>query len=252
MKISVLASGSKGNCTYIEYKNTRILIDLGVSITYIKNKLNEINVEIKDIDAILLTHTHADHIYGLPFFYKLYQTKLYISQGMKKDIDNITTNYTIINEEIKIADFTIKLIPTSHDCLVSVGFVIKTEQKEIVYITDTGYINVKYFNDLKNKDIYVLESNHDVEMLMNGKYPYHLKQRILSDIGHLSNQTCSTYLSNLVGEQTKCIILAHLSEENNKEEVALNTLITTMKKKGKQIDKIFISKQEERTELIEI
>ncbi len=252
MKISVLASGSKGNCTYIEYNNTKILVDIGVAPSYVKSKLNEINVEVKDIDAIILTHTHNDHISGLSFFHKYYKTKVYITEGMKKNITNITSEYKINNGEIEIKDFKIKIIPTSHDSNDSTGFLIKTIEKEVVYITDTGYINVKHFDEIKNKDMYILESNHDVEMLMNGNYPYYLKQRILSDKGHLSNQSCSSYLSLLVGDNTKCIILAHLSEENNDENVALNTLLEYLMKKDKKVDKILIAKQNERTELIEI
>ena len=121
---------------------------------------------------------------------------------------------------------------------------------KLVYITDTGYINKKYFNLIKNKEIYILESNHDVEMLLNGKYYYHLKQRILSDKGHLSNKVASQYLSKLIGEQTKYIILVHLSEENNTEERVLETLLSHIDKNN--VEKIIVAEQYDRTELVEV
>src|SRR5699024_1080680 len=111
-------------------------------------------------------------------------------------------------------------IKTSHDAKGSVGFLITEDDNSIVYITDTGYINRKYFPLLENKNIYYIESNHDEKMLMDGPYPYYLKQRIISDEGHLSNDTTAKYLKKLVGDNTKYIILAHLSEHNNKEELA--------------------------------
>ncbi len=121
-----------------------------------------------------------------------------------------------------------------------------------MYITDTGYINVKYHEKLKNKNLYIIESNHDIEKLMNGKYPYHLKQRILSDEGHLSNKDCSYYLKTFIGENTNNIILIHLSEENNTEELAYNELKKVLEELNRNDIRIIISRQKERTELIEL
>ncbi|MFA5459551.1 MAG: MBL fold metallo-hydrolase [Bacilli bacterium] len=252
MKIAVLGSGSKGNCTYIEYKNTKILIDFGLPVSYVKKKLNKIGINYKDIDGILISHTHIDHIKGLSTLYKLVSPALYITEGMQ-EVKKITSNYYCLKEEgIKLKDLFINTIPTSHDVTESVGFIIKGGEKELVYITDTGYINHRKISALKNKHLYVLESNHDAEMLLKGTYPYHIKQRILSDIGHLSNKEASRYLAELIGEKTKSIILAHLSEQNNCEELALKTLKDVLNKKNKNVDKIVLSKQHEATELIEV
>ncbi|MDD4035793.1 MAG: MBL fold metallo-hydrolase [Bacilli bacterium] len=252
MKVSVLASGSKGNSTYIECNNTKILVDIGMPSSYIIQKLAEINVSPKEIDAIIITHTHIDHIYGLASFCRRYNPKIYLTKSMQEEI-NITSNIQYIDAStITINNLIIEIIPTSHDTSESIGFIIKAQQKELVYITDTGYINRNYLVKLKDKDMYVFESNHDIEKLMTGKYPYHLKQRILGDAGHLSNEDASRYLSKLVGGRTKGIILIHLSEENNTELIALDTLKKSLNKENKTVDTILISKQKERTELIEV
>ncbi|MDD2490278.1 MAG: MBL fold metallo-hydrolase [Bacilli bacterium] len=249
MKTTILASGSKGNSTFVEVDNHRFLIDLGVSCRYIEKKLKEINIEPKSIKNILITHTHNDHICGLPSFYKKYQPTIYILPSMLKDLKLILGDfkYEFFSESNIIDETLIEIIKTSHDKEESIGFLINNK---LVYITDTGYINKKYFNLIKNKEIYILESNHDVEMLLNGKYYYHLKQRILSDKGHLSNKVASQYLSKLIGEQTKYIILVHLSEENNTEERVLETLLSHIDKNN--VEKIIVAEQYDRTELVEV
>lgn len=244
MKIKVLASGSKGNVTFIEYENTRILIDIGMTTHYIEDKLKEINVSPRSIDGILITHTHNDHIVGLKTFTKRYNTTVYMSSKMAQVIN--TDNSQFITKEMNIKDISVKVIRTSHD-IESYGYIINDE---LVYITDTGYINDKYFDMIKNKKMYIMESNHDIEKLMDGPYPYNLKRRILSDKGHLSNEMCSEYLSKLIGKNTKCIVLAHLSETNNSEELALKQFKSI--KKNCLVDNIYIGKPKEPTELIEI
>ena len=145
-----------------------------------------------------------------------------------------------------IKDINVKVIRTSHD-IESYGYII---DDEVVYITDTGYINSKYFDMLKNKKIYIMESNHDIEMLEEGPYPYHLKQRIWSSKGHLSNKASADYLSNLVGDNTKYVVLAHLSETNNLEELALNEFKS--KKNNLIVENVIVAKPKEPTELIEV
>lgn len=249
MKVSVLASGSKGNCSYIETTHTKILVDLGMTTLYVEKKLESLGINAIDIDGIILTHTHVDHINGLRVFTKKYNTKVYLTEKMLKDIKEIfdLKNYEIINEDFKIKDLEIQIIKTSHDASDSNGYIFKTNDKTISYITDTGYINKKYKEKLENKNIYIMESNHDIKMLQNSNKPYYLKQRILSDRGHLSNEMCSKYLKQYVGKDTKKIILIHLSHENNTEEKVLNTL-----KENLNFDNVIISKQDENTELIEI
>lgn len=252
MKVEVLSSGSKGNTTYIETKEAKILIDLGNTCKYVKEKLERLEVDPKSLDAILITHTHNDHIKGLKVFEKRYGTKVYMSPKMQPYL-KFVDNYEIMSKNIiKIKDIEINIVKTSHDAEESRGYIINNEGKSIVYITDTGYINQKYFDLLKNRDIYILESNHDIEMLNNGPYPFALRQRILGDKGHLSNYDCSKYLSEFIGDNTKCIMLAHLSEENNTKELAYNTLIERLNNNNQKVDKIIITTQNEETELVEI
>lgn len=249
MKVCVIASGSKGNCCYIETKNTKILIDIGLNCITTERKLIEKNINPEEIEGIFITHTHKDHVEGLRVFNKKHKAKAYLTETMYKELNQELKNYEFIGETTKIKDLTITSIKTSHDAEDSNGYIIENEDKQIVYITDTGYINIKNHKKLKDKTMYILESNHDVEMLMNNpNYPYHIKQRILGDKGHLSNKDSAYYLKKFIGENTKHIILAHLSEHNNTDELALTTLKETIEK---NID-IRIAHQEVQTELIEV
>lgn len=253
MEVVVLASGSKGNSTFIKYKNTKILIDAGIPAVHITRKLEALNEDPNELDAILITHTHVDHVKGLRVFLKKRQIPVYITPKMEPEIDIANPNFVYIRQsQLKIKDLTIEVIKTSHDVVDSVGYVVNSEEAGVVYITDTGYINKKYYPVLENKDAYIMESNHDVTMLLEGSYPYHLKQRILNDTGHLSNKDSAKHLSKLVGNKTKYVVLAHLSEENNTPEKALETLNETLNHVEKQVDHIMVATQENGTGLIEV
>ena len=256
MRFEVLSSGSKGNTTYIETNSTKIIIDMGNSCKYVVEKLNLLGIDPNDIDAIMLTHIHTDHTNGLKTLLKKYNIKVYLASSMLKYLPFIS-NYFIIDDSIDslvIGDVNIDVIRTSHDVEDSFGYVVNNLDKSVVYITDTGYINQRYFDLLKNRNAYVFESNHDVEMLTNGRYPFELRQRILSDKGHLSNYDSAKYLASFIGDNTKYIILAHLSEENNTVSLAHNTLITRLDKS--KIDysdiKIVEALQNKETDFIEL
>lgn len=254
IKVSVLASGSKGNSTYIESNKSKILIDLGMSCLYIEKSLDKFGIRPREIQGILITHTHSDHINGLKVFLKKYHTPLYITEKIYKELKKQMEieNYILVDNTFIIEDLQIEIIKTSHDAEDSNGYIISSESSSLVYITDTGYINRKYHDKLTNKSYYIIESNHDVELLMNGSYPYHLKQRILGDRGHLSNKACADYMSKFVGDNTKGVTLIHLSEENNRKEIAYSTFANTMKENNKNVENITISFQNEPTEVIEI
>ena len=252
MKVTVLSSGSKGNTTLILTKNTKVLIDCGNTCKYICEKLKNLNIDPKEIDAILITHTHVDHINGLKVFLRKYNTKVYITEKMQPELQFIENYQIIDNHYFTINDIKVDIIKTSHDASDSQGFILTNNNKSAVYITDTGYINIKYHEQLKNKELYIFESNHDIEMLNNSNYPFHLRKRILSDKGHLSNYDSAKYLSDFIGENTKYILLAHLSEENNTYELAYETLLDRLNVCGKHVDNIIIAEQNQETELIEL
>ena len=250
MRIIILGSGSKGNSTLLIGKNKKILIDVGFSYPQMIKKLDEYHILSQDIDAILLTHTHKDHISGLKTFVKRNYTKVYTNKLMYPEIkDLIDENFIIFNDqEYDIDEFHIDVFHTSHDAQGSVGFIINDLESSLVYVTDTGYLNKDVLLKLHNKNIYIFESNHDVEMLMKGPYPYVLKQRVLSDKGHMSNELSGEYLKEIIGSKTKIIVLAHLSEINNTEELALKTVSNIL---HKDIP-IITAKQRETIDLGEI
>jgi phosphoribosyl 1,2-cyclic phosphodiesterase len=250
----VLASGSKGNVSYISSSTTQILVDLGTTSLYAEKKLKEIEVDPNKIDAVIISHTHSDHINGLKVFLKKHPVPLFLTEKMYEDLKNLfpIPNYQIIDSDFKIGDIDIEVIKTSHDASDSNGYIFSNNGKSVVYITDTGYINQKNHKKLMNKNVYLFESNHDVEMLMNGSYPYYLKQRILGDKGHLSNKDSAYYLSKFIGKDTKKIVLSHLSGENNKPDIALKTLKDTLKENDIVFDNIEIATQNDRTEVIEV
>ena len=253
MIVCQIASGSKGNCCYIETKETKILIDIGLNCINTERKLLEKNINPDEIEAIFITHTHKDHVDVLRVFNKKHKAKAYLTEIMYKELNQELTNYEYINDKIRIKNLTITAIKTSHDAEDSNGYILESEGKSLVYITDTGYINIKNHKLLKNKTMYIIESNNDVEMLMNNpNYPYHIKQRILGDKGHLSNKQASDYLCKFIGDNTKKIVFAHISEHNNSYEKVIETFNEELSKNDMKFDDVLIAKQNEVTEVIEV
>lgn len=255
MKIKVIASGSKGNSTLVTSNNSKILIDAGVNYKRIKDTLDKMNIDINTIDGILITHTHSDHIGCLASLIKKINIPVFIKEELYSEIKKIIPSENIVLVEgnnITINDLEIEFLSISHD-VAAYAFVISDEKTKILYLTDSGYINRKYYEKLKNLDVYIIESNHDEKMLMEGPYPYILKQRVISDKGHLSNKYTGKFLNKVIGDRTKYILLAHLSENNNTIELALKQVNDELK------DNIFYNnleirdaKQHIETELVEV
>ena len=216
MKVRVIGSGFRGNATIVETASCNILIDAG--LTY-KNISERLGGDVPNIDIVVITHTHKDHIGGLKSVLK----KDPIVYTMS-DLGNLVSYDKINNErQFSIGDTSLKLFDLSHDSYCC-GMIISDGDKQLVYITDTGYINKNVLEEIGNKDIYIMESNHDVDMLRHSSKPFYLQMRILSDEGHLSNEQALTYLKGLVGSRTKCVILAHLSLENNDSNLVYDTM----------------------------
>ena len=251
MKVRTISSGSKGNCAIVLCDETNLIIDMGISYSTLKESLEENSLSFDNFSGILITHNHKDHITGLKSLIKNTNLNVFIPREMYESIKNSVSEdrCIFVDAVFNIFDVKIELIHTSHDAPYSVGFIISQEDKSIVYVTDTGYINRKYLNKMVNKDIYVIESNHDEVMLMDGLYPRFLKERVISDTGHLSNKTTAKYLKKIIGDKTKYVLLAHLSEKNNTEEKAIEAMI------NEEIDKYakrLIATQYEMSEMLEV
>ncbi len=251
MKVRTIASGSKGNCTIILSENINLIIDMGISYLTLKKSLEENSLSFDNFDGILITHCHKDHIRGLSSLIKHTKLNVYIPESMYDSLkEHLPQERSIfIEDKFTLNDLTIELIHTSHDAPSSVGFIITSKNSSLVYITDTGYINRKYLPKISNKNVYVIESNHDEVMLMDGPYPRFLKERIISDIGHLSNNATAKYLTKIVGDNTKTILLAHISETNNTEELALRTIKESLKDTDITI---LAARQDESSLMIEV
>lgn len=254
MKTCVLASGSEGNVTYVQTANHHILLDVGTTVKYIKEKLSELSVTIEDIDYILITHVHDDHIKALKNFIKKYTPTICVSPQMFSELEVLKDYEKVLlyGDEIKLDDVDINIIKTSHDTSDARSFILTSNDRSLVYLTDTGYINQKYFPLLTNRNVYLFESNHDIEMLLNGPYPKWLKDRVMGPYGHLSNKDSSIYLAKLIGQDTKKIILLHLSHKNNTPEKAINTIHEIFTEYEVNFESICCAEQKNKSEMIDV
>lgn len=254
MKTCVLASGSEGNVTYVETANHKILLDIGMTVKYIKESLSELSSSIDEIDYVLITHVHDDHVKALKNLIKKYKPTICVSPKMFSELEVLKDyeNIILYDDAIYLDDVTINILKTSHDTSDSRGFVLTSNGKSLVYLTDTGYVNQKNFKYLENKNVYLFESNHDIEMLLNGPYPKWLKDRVMGPYGHLSNKDSAIYLAKLIGPDTHKIVLMHLSHKNNTEDKALNTINDIFDEYDVKFKNICCARQKEKSEVIEI
>ncbi len=245
INLHVIASGSKGNASLIYDEETLILVDLGISKERLIEGLNEIGKSLNDISYAFFTHDHSDHIKSYEF---IDEHKRF---ALSKTIPLIKTNVLKAYNEYTFGSFLVTPIKTSHDASSPCGYLFKNEGETLGYITDTGLLTPRALKLLTNLNYYYFESNYDENMLLNSGRPSILIARILSNKGHLSNDLSAKYLSMLVGSNTKEVILCHLSEECNEENVALNTHFDYYDKLGLDMSNIIYkcAKQRESVDL---
>ena len=245
-----LASGSSGNCYLIKSDNTNLLLDAGISCKAIQAGLESLGISLKDIDGIFITHDHIDHIKGIKTLLKKTSCPLYASRGtLEALVEKISPLpyerliEVVTDEEIGVGDIKAMPFDLSHDTEEPKTFTFTKDGAKVCVVTDTGYVSDDIFDNIKDADILALESNHERNILLYGSYPYSLKLRILSDVGHLSNEACAHCLTEVLryrrirkrfsedGGVLK-VFLAHLSKENNTPEQALITVRNALEEEG--------------------
>ena len=233
MRLCSIASGSSGNCIYVGSDSTHLLVDTGISKKRIEESLAELEVKGEELNGILITHEHSDHIQGLGVFCRKYEVPIYASRGTIAGICACKTlgkmpdglfHEIASDETFDIGDLTVKPFSISHDANEPTGFRIEKEKKAVAVATDLGIYDDYIVENLKGLDAVVLEANHDIHMLEVGPYPDPLKRRVLGDHGHLSNELSGRLLCSILHDKMKYIMLGHLSRENNFPELAYETV----------------------------
>lgn len=235
LRYSILASGSTGNVTYLETNHHRILIDAGLSGKKIEGLMNKINRSLADVEAIFVTHEHSDHCHGVGVLARRYGMAVYANQGtwdaMASRVGKIPADQKFIfapNSVKEFGDMDIESFAVSHDAAEPQFYQVHHDNKTFCILTDTGYVSSRVAGTIKDADAYLMECNHDTEMLRMGPYSWPLKQRILGDEGHLSNEEGADALMSVVGRRTKEIFLGHRSQHNNMRSLAHLTVASMM------------------------
>lgn len=245
-KLRPLFSGSSGNSIYIGHAGQGILIDAGKSAKQIEKALHDDGIRIDSIKAIFITHEHTDHVSGLRVFASRYNIKIYGSEGTirfleKSGVLTAKNRYEVIGGEgVEMENAVVKPFSVSHDCSEGTGYVVELSGgSKVAVCTDLGFISDTVKEAISGCRVLAIESNHDVGMLQNGRYPFYLKRRILSEKGHLSNDACAKILPYLVKKGTCRIVLSHLSHENNVPELAYQTALAELTSVGMKLDEDF-------------
>jgi len=249
LKFCSIYSGSSGNCLYVNSNHTKILIDAGVSCKKICEGLETIGVQATDIDAILVTHEHSDHVQGIGTLSHKFDIPVYANietwNAMEKQRSKVNPNniYTFENaKDFNLNDLTIHPFSTPHDAANPCGFNIHNGSKRLSIATDLGHMNNEIISELYSSSFVFLEANYDTEILRFSKYPYPLKQRISGPHGHLSNNTAGKTVSNLLFKNDlKEVMLGHLSKENNFPELAYQTVANELIENNNDINEIKLS-----------
>lgn len=249
MRIVNLASGSKANSTFIDSGKTKILIDAGLTEKKLEERLNKLGEKLKDIQAVLVTHEHVDHVRAIKSLAKKYDIKFCIHKNLeniKEIVEAEIKNENLVlfeDEKFVFGDVEILPVSVSHDATYPVSFVLNRvgSISKVGFITDTGYVPKQAQEKFAGAKMVFIESNYDEEMLLNGSYPYIVKQRIFGEKGHLSNSQSLEFAKWLYKMGTKCFILSHISENNNTKELAYENYVEYFKSQNLVLDKdVFI------------
>lgn len=265
MRLCSIASGSSGNCIYVGSDATHVLIDVGISGKRVEEGAARLGLKLSEIDGVFITHEHADHISGLGVLARKYGFPIYATAGTIEGIKKMSSLGKIeetlfhrirADEKCTIKDISLYPMQTSHDAAEPVAYRISHEKKKIGVITDLGCYNDYTIACLQELDALYLEANHDVHMLQAGPYPYFLKQRILGERGHLSNEASGRLLSGLINSRLQAVMLGHLSKENNLPELAYEAVkVELMMSEAKYREgdfPIYVAKRSEVSQMIEI
>lgn len=239
LHFSVLASGSTGNAFYIGTEKQRLLVDVGLSGKRMEELFKTIGRDPKMLDGILVTHEHSDHIKGLGVLARRYHLPIYANEktwqameGMIGEIPNDQKFTFQIGEVKTFSDIEVESFGVSHDAAAPMFYVFHHNKQKVALCTDLGYVSDRIKGVIKDADAFIFESNHDIEMLRMCRYPWNIKRRILSDVGHVSNEDAALALSEVIGDKTKRIYLAHLSKDNNMKDLARMSVQQTLESKG--------------------
>lgn len=239
LRFSVLASGSSGNALYIATDKQRLLVDCGLSGKKLEALLKKVDGDPHGLDGILVTHEHIDHVKGLGVFARRYQLPVYANEKTWKAIEDMHIEmpggqkFIFGTESVQsFGDLDVESFGVSHDAAEPMFFVFHYEGRKLVLATDLGYVSERIKGMIQNADTYIFEANHDIGMLMSGRYPWNVKRRILGDLGHISNEDSALALADVVGERTKGIYLAHLSRDNNMKDLARLSVKQTLEARG--------------------
>lgn len=232
-----MASGSKGNCLLVQAGTKNILVDLGISYKKLGERLKALDMTVDCLDGVLITHEHTDHISGLPVFMRNNNIKVFAKddtwRSMKFWRELRRNNCESLPNSLLMEALQIDTFDIPHDAVQPVGFNMYYNGYKCSILTDVGFPGAVLKDRLRDSDCIVLEANHDLDMLSNGNYPQSLKQRIRGNRGHLSNEDAGWMLSNIIANKNVNVLLAHLSQENNTPEMALQTVTDILKKTGK-------------------
>lgn len=246
LRYSILASGSTGNVTYLETDQHRILIDAGLSGKKIEGLMAKIDRSLDDVEAIFVTHEHSDHCHGVGVLARRYGMAVYANRGtwqaMANKVGTIPEDQQFIfnpNSVQTLGDLDIESFAVSHDAAEPQFYQVHHDNKTFCILTDTGYVSDRVAGTIRDADAYLMECNHDTEMLRMGPYSWPLKQRILGDEGHLSNEEGADALMNVIGRRTKEIFLGHRSQHNNMRSLAHLTVASLMKQHDFGVDQDF-------------